>query len=124
FKEIRMTSATSRIGERLRVATNLAALAAWLAVGSVAFAQTETIGAAPSVKVPYGDLNLSTEQGSLALYARIESAAKVVCRPVDIRDLGAMAAAQTCRTLALANAVRDVKSPKLAALYAARARHG
>jgi UrcA family protein len=96
-----------------------AALAACLAVTAVANAES-----APAVRVSYADLNLSTPQGSQALYARIVSAANEVCRADDIRDLQAMAARNSCRAAAIAQAVREVGSPALAALHAGQVRHG
>lgn len=82
-------------------------------------------GTAPAaVAVRYTDLNLGTDAGNAALYARLESAARRVCAPSDIRDLGQMAAAGACEHQAIARAVQDVHSPKLAAVYAARVRHG
>lgn len=112
-----MTTATLRIGERLRAGTTLAALAACLAVGGLAStARAETIGAAPSVTVRYDDLNLASDRGTHELYGRIESAAREVCGAPDIRDLGAMAAAKSCRASAIAKAVHEVNSSKLAAL--------
>jgi UrcA family protein len=96
-----------------------AALAACLAVTGVANAQT-----APSVRVRYSDLNLSTQQGSQALYTRIVAAAAQVCQVDDIRNLKAVAAARSCRAQAIAQAVHEVGSPALAALYASAAGHG
>ncbi len=77
-----------------------------------------------AVTVRYTDLNLGTDAGNAALYARLESAARKVCAPSDIRDLGQMAAASACAHQAIARAVQDINSPKLAAVYAARVRQG
>ncbi|HLY52817.1 MAG TPA: UrcA family protein [Steroidobacteraceae bacterium] len=115
-----MTSATLTTGERLRAATTLAALAACFALGALGTARA----AEPSMKVSYQDLNLSTEQGSQTLYARIADAARAVCVVEDIRDLRARAAVNTCREQAIARAVHGVDSPKLAALYAAHQQRG
>lgn len=117
-----MTSATLNLGGRLRAAVAFTALAAF--AGAVGSAQAAAGASdAPTVKVRYSDLDLSTEQGSLALYGRIVAAAYQVCA-ADIRDLDAMAAARECRAQAIARAVRDVNSPKLASVYAERQRHG
>jgi UrcA family protein len=97
-----------------------AALAACLAVAGVANAQTD----APTVRVRYSDLNLSTQQGSQALYSRIVAAAAQVCQVDDIRNLEAVAAARSCRAQAIAAAVHEVGSPALAARYASEVRHG
>jgi UrcA family protein len=119
-----MTSATLRIGARVRTATALALLAACVAVSAAGSARAATVSDVPTIKVRYADLNLATEQGSLALYDRIAAAAQQVCVPEDIRDLHAVAAARSCRAQAIAVAVRDVHSPMLASVYAAEQRHG
>lgn len=117
-----MTSATSSIRQPLRPA---AALGAMLIVGAatMAFAAAPA-DYAPSVRVSYSDLNLATEQGTLALYARIVSAANKVCEIRDIRNLTEVSAANACRAQAIAHAVHDVGNPRLAALYTARQPHG
>ena len=115
-----MTSQTLTIGARLRAAPMLTVIAACLAIGTLGTARA----AEPSVKVSYQDLNLSTEQGSQALYARIASAARAVCAAEDIRDLRARPAIEACREQAIARAVHSVDSPRLAALYAAHLQRG
>jgi UrcA family protein len=119
-----MTSATLRSGARVRTATAFALIAACVAVSAAGSGRAAALADAPTIKVRYADLNLATEQGSLALYDRIVAAAQQVCVPEDIRDLRAVAAARSCRAQAIALAVRDVHSPMLASVYAAQARHG
>jgi UrcA family protein len=106
-------------------ATLITALGATLIIGAAtsAFAAAPA-DAAPSVRVSYNDLNLATEQGTLALYARIVSAAHKVCQVSDIRDLHQTAAASECRAQAIERAVRDVGNERLAAVYTARRGHG
>ena len=118
-----MTSATLNPGGRLRTAVAFTVLAACAAIGAVGSARAATADS-PALKVRYSDLNLSTEQGSLALYGRIVAAAHQVCTAEGIRDLRAVAAVKDCREQAIAQAVRDVNSPMLAAVYAERLRHG
>lgn len=118
-----MTSATLNAGRRLRAAMALTVLAACTAIGAVGSARADN-AEPPALKVRYSDLNLSTEQGSLALYGRIVEAAHQVCRIDNIRDLRTVAAAKACREQAVAQAVRDVNSPMLASVYAERLRHG
>ena len=117
-----MTSATLSISDLLRAS---AALTACLIVGAsaTAYAAAPADGS-PSVRVNYRDLNLETEQGTAALYGRIVSAAHRVCAPSDIRILAEVAAAQSCEAQAIANAVRAVNSPRLAATHSARQRQG
>jgi UrcA family protein len=117
-----MTSRTLRIGARVRTATAFALIAACVAVAASGNARAAAADA-PTVKVRYADLNLATEQGSLALYGRIVAAAQKVCAPEDLRDLQAVAAARGCRQEAISQAVRAVHSPMLASVYAARQRH-
>ncbi len=118
-----MTSATLNLGGRLRTAVTLTVLAACTAIGAVGSAHAASADS-PALKVRYSDLNLSTEQGSLALYGRIVAAAQQVCAVDDVRDLRAVAAANACREQAIAQAVHDVNSPMLASVYAERLRHG
>ena len=118
-----MTSATLNRGGRLRTAMAFTVLAACTAIGAVGSAHAANANP-PALKVHYSDLNLSTERGSLALYGRIVAAARQVCSVEGIRDLKAVAALKDCREQAIAQAVRDVNSPMLAAVYAERLRHG
>jgi UrcA family protein len=69
--------------------------------------------------VPYGDLNLDTERGAAALQRRLEAAADAVCGRPDPRDLRLAAKARDCRRTAIARAVEDVGSPRLAERHAA-----
>src|SRR2546423_3449565 len=115
-----MTSATST--DLLRAS---AALTACLIVGAsaTAYAAGPTV-VSTSVRVNYHDLNLATEQGTHALYARIVSAAHKVCAASDIRILADVAAARVCEAQAIAHAVRDVNDPRLAAVYSAHQPQG
>jgi|SRR5436853_2278034 len=100
-----------------------AALTACLIVGASAYAAAPTV-VSTSVRVNYHDLNLATEQGTHALYARIVSAAHKVCAARDIRILADVAAARVCEAQAIAHAVRDVNDPRLAAVYSAHQPQG
>jgi UrcA family protein len=123
IQEKPMTSATLNRGGRLRTAMAFTVLAAGTAIGAVGGAHAANVDS-PALTVRYSDLDLSTEQGSLALYGRIVAAARQVCTVEGIVDLRAVAAMKDCREQAIARAVRDVNSPKLAAVYAERLRHG
>jgi UrcA family protein len=116
-----MTSATSSIRAVLRAS---AALSACLILGASATAYAAPADPVPSARVNYHDLNLATEQGTQALYERIVSAARKVCAVSDIRILSEVAAAHVCRAQAIARAVRDVDSPRLAAVYSAHQPQG
>jgi len=121
-----MTNANMKLHAPRRTAA-LAALGAVLIAGVSAAAYAGSADtASASVRVAYGDLNLASEQGNQALYARIVAAARAVCaaNEVDIRNLHAYAAAQACERQAIATAVQQVHSPKLAALYSAHLHGG
>jgi UrcA family protein len=117
-----MTSATSRTSDLLRVS---ATLTACLIVGASATAYAAApADASASVRVNYRDLNLATEQGTQTLYRRIVSAAHRVCAVSDMRVFAEVAAAEACEAQAIADAVRAVNSPRLAATHSARQRQG
>jgi UrcA family protein len=78
----------------------------------------------PSIAVSYSALDLATDEGARNLYSRIAAAGRAVCPQADFRNLSAYARAKTCQSEAIARAVRDVRSPRLAAVYSARAHHG
>ena len=119
-----MTSITSGLRNFRRTAA-LTALGALLIAGSAGAAYAAD-GAVPTVKVAYSDLNLASAQGNSALYARIVSAARQVCNAEDVdgRDLRGFVAAKACEANAIAQAVKSVPSPQLAALYDARLNQG
>jgi len=102
----------------------LAASAAAALIGTVSVGQAAIPTEERSVTVHYRDLNLATEQGNTTLYQRIVSAAQEVCGEPDLRDFAAVAAAKACEANAIERAVAAVNSPKLAAIYSARVRHG
>jgi UrcA family protein len=76
----------------------------------------------PAVAVHYADLNLATEQGTVALYRRIVNAAHGVCDANTPRSVRLATQVQRCIDQAVARAVNDVRSPKLAELQAAHVR--
>jgi UrcA family protein len=112
----------AKLNDFRRTSATLAALAACLIAGTAHAASPD---AAPSVAVRYGDLNLATEQGANTLYARVAAAARQVCAAdgLDIRNLQAYAAARSCETQAIANAVHAVQAPKVVASFAAHHEH-
>jgi UrcA family protein len=80
--------------------------------------------AANAVTVSYHDLDLSTREGASVLYARINHAAHEVCDAGNSRDLYTLAAAHACERSAVAQAVRAVDNPQLAALVAVKMPQG
>jgi UrcA family protein len=120
-----MLNATSKFNNYRRAIALAALSAGLLGISGVASAGVpdESVRA---ITVTYGDLNLASDQGSKALYARIVSAARAVCGAydVDARDLHALAQEQACETRAIAQAVHQVNVPTLAALYSAHLTRG
>jgi UrcA family protein len=67
--------------------------------------------------VAYGDLNLDSEQGAKVLYARLRSAARNVCFPLEGRDLNAQSHWRACVDSAVASAVVQVNRTSVTALH-------
>jgi len=118
-----MIFATLNPGGRLRTAVAFTVLATGAAIGAAGSASAASADA-PALTVRYADLNLSTEQGALALYGRIVAAANRVCVAGNMLDPDSMATARACREEAIARAVRDVNRPTLASVYVQRRGHG
>jgi UrcA family protein len=95
-----------------------------LGIGSsMAHAATPTDDVA-SVAVQYSTADLSSDEGARNLYRRIATAAQAVCPNADPRDLDAFALSKSCQSEAIARAVRDVRSPRLAAVSGTRTNNG
>jgi len=73
-----------------------------------------------SVQVTYADLDLTTVEGSQALYRRIATAARHVCPTADGRNVTAVSISQQCQKTAIENALQAVKEPTVAATSAKR----
>jgi len=103
-------------------------LACWAAVAAAALTTTSFASppsdSAPSVRVRFDDLNLSSARGTSALYHRIQNAARQVCPDYGSRDLVLVAAADHCRSEAVARAVNELHNPQLAMLHASHASGG
>ncbi len=86
---------------------------------------TATADGAPAVAVKYGDLDLTTERGARLLFTRIQIAADQVCpAAADSRSLSRVEARSRCVREAVARAVEQVGSPRLAAVFSGQSRHG
>jgi UrcA family protein len=118
-----MKTATAKFNDYWHAAM-LAAVSACMIGGMAQVARAAE--PAPSVTVSYSDLNLASAPGANALYARIVSAARVVCgaSEVDIRNLRSLADERSCESNAIAQAVHAVHSPALAALAGTRQPQG
>jgi UrcA family protein len=66
---------------------------------------------APTKVVRFKDLDLATGAGAQMLYERIAAAARIVCRGAPQADVRA------CRTRAVDDAVRAVRSPLLSSIH-------
>lgn len=114
-----MTTVPSADGfHRLLVICVCAAIAAGFAPGAGAADD----GTVRKVTVRYGDLDLSSPQGAVALYRRIGIAAEEVCRPFEGRDLARTSIFRACKQRAVADAVSRVNRPELFAVYNANNR--
>jgi UrcA family protein len=120
-----MTAATCKANSNLSTSRLLTALAACLLGGALSAAHAASpADGVPTMVVSYGDLNLSTDDGARTLYRRIAAAARQVCPLEDPRDLVGTAHSNACRTQAVARAVRDINSPRVAALHAEHSNRG
>jgi UrcA family protein len=71
-----------------------------------------------SVKVRFGDLDLTTTRGTRMLYLRLTNAARTVCDDrFDVLDLEAAHDIRKCEQTATENAVAQIDRPRLTALY-------
>jgi len=86
-------------------------LTAALALSSLASA--ETVIDPPAVVVKYNDLNLDTKSGISRLHARLRSAARQVCSPLDGSVVAKQGLYDACVTDAVARSVAKVGNSNL-----------
>lgn len=79
-----------------------------------------TAGNLPDTRVQYRASDLASPAGVSALYARLASAAAETCAPLDGAELARKRVYRNCISQVLADAVRKVQSPALAALHEVR----
>ena len=77
----------------------------------------------PSLTVQFFRPTLATDDGARAVYRRIVRAAETVC-PLQSGSPFVTKAVKACRKEAVARAVRDIGSIRLAALHATSAKRG
>ena len=97
-----------------------AALATAALLGSPATAsaaQPAATAAAPETTIYYSFRDLSTDRATHALYDRIVSAARSVCPGYDSRDLTDYSNSRQCQRQAVAHAIEQIGSARLAAVY-------
>jgi UrcA family protein len=107
----------------------LAALGALAALTTVALLASSPVASAAqpyaTMMVYYNLSDLSTDQGTRAVYRRIVNAAQLVCPSEDSLNLHEVAVSKECQRQAIASAVAQIGNARLAALYARTlARHG
>jgi UrcA family protein len=87
----------------------------------LAGAQASAGTAIPSVTVQYGDLDTSAAPGAAALYARLHSGAREVCRQhAPDRSIAGLRRYDDCVQVALGRAIATVGRPAVSEYAAAR----
>lgn len=98
----------------------IAALAALGVLGTAAFGSAAVAspadGAALRTNVYFDAHDLATDRGTRALYRRIVNAAVEVCPGSDSPYLGTLKKSMACQRAAIARAVAQIGSTRLAAL--------
>ena len=112
-----MTTSSLDITTTRRYIVILTALVANLAAGH-AIADTDRTDDVPEIVVSLADLEMSKPKGVDLAYGRIRSAAKIVCRVNQSRELAKVARASTCFRSSVDDAVAKVDWPLLSELHA------
>ena len=94
-----------------------ASLVVFAAAAMAASAQAAEARQMDKAIVAYGDLNLDSQQGTKALYARLRNSAEDVCSSIDGRNLFLKRLWQTCFDQAVAAAVVQINRPGLTTLH-------
>jgi UrcA family protein len=94
------------------IAATLGFNAAAASAGSLS---REELVAGPTLKyaVPFQDLDLTKIEGTIALYGRLRSAARMVCEPIRSQQLGLAEKYRVCVEESIANAVAKINRPLL-----------
>jgi len=116
-----MNKTTIRANRALTV-TAMITLGFGAATASVAAPSSDQFVSDGATKyiVRFSDIDLSKIAGATTLYSRISFAARIVCRPLEGRDLQQAAAHQACISKAVAGAVADVNRPLLSQYHQLR----
>jgi UrcA family protein len=91
-----------------------------LALSFATVSSAEESTTPPQAIVKFGDLDISTPQGAIALYGRIRSAADRVCWPKYSSDNVTSQLNNACMQQVIAEAVMEVNRPALSAVYEAK----
>jgi UrcA family protein len=101
----------------MRRATHTALLAAVATAAAQLALADSSYYVIPMQRVDYSDIDLSRAAGANALYERLQTAAREVCRPLDSEQLALHKHYVNCRTRAVADAVARIDNPLLTALH-------
>lgn len=115
-----MSRFTSHVASRSRALSALAALG--VITTATLLAPTPASAGQPASDVPQAAINysysdLTSDQATRALYQRIRLAAQAVCPGYDPRDLIAFNESRECVQKAVASAVHQIGSDRLAAVH-------
>ena len=80
-------------------------------------APTADVDSPKQMLVRYADLDLARPAGASVLFHRLQSAAKIVCAPLESRDPARLVMFNNCVSDAMARAVTQVDRPGLNAYY-------
>jgi UrcA family protein len=75
-----------------------------------------------TVRVKFGDLDVSRSQDAAVLYGRIRGAAEKVCSPYEAGGFAAKMRLDACINKAVTTAVTTVDAPALSRVYSAKMR--
>jgi UrcA family protein len=75
-----------------------------------------------TVRVKFGDLDISRPQDAAVLYGRIRAAAEKVCSPYETSGLAGKTHLDACINEAISKAVNTVDAPALSRVYSAKRR--
>jgi UrcA family protein len=100
-----------------RVSATLAASLVLAIVAPEARAAPPSGGGESSVRIPYSDLDLTTDEGLARLYGRVRHAARLVCGSEVVTGSRIDERQRTCLRAAIAQAVRQLGVPGLAELH-------
>jgi UrcA family protein len=78
--------------------------------------------APPTIRVKFGDLDVSRPQGAAVLYGRIQTAAEKVCSAYETSDFAARAYLDACINEAISKAVTTVDAPALSLVHSTKTR--
>jgi|SRR5580704_1104374 UrcA family protein len=91
-----------------------------LALGFATVSRAEEDASPPQVIVKYGDLDVSTSRGAVALYGRINGAADDVCSRMYTNTETYRRHKNACLQKVIADAVNKVNEPVLSAVFTSK----